>query len=109
MRAADMFRNVLLQRFLAWGALPLILIGALAAWFALDPGFRWDRHAPDLAVDLPQDEFGRRVRAYLLEHPEVIMEAASRFEDRQRAAQESEAEAILKSRAEEVFRDPDSP
>ena len=37
------------------------------------------------------------------------MEAASRFEEHQRAAQESEAEAILKSRAEEVFRDPDSP
>jgi protein-disulfide isomerase len=54
-------------------------------------------------------EFERRVRAYLLEHPEVIAEAISRLESQQSAQQATEVQAVLKSRADEVFRDPDSP
>jgi len=104
-----MAHKLLLRSFLAWSVLPLVLLGALGAWFALDHGFRWRRAAPDVAAEMPRDEFERRVRGYLLEHPEVIMEAANRFEARQRAHEQTEAEAILKSRAEDVFRDADSP
>lgn len=50
-----------------------------------------------------------RVRAYLLEHPEVIAEAIERLEARRGAQEATEAQAVLKSRADEVFRDPDSP
>jgi len=41
--------------------------------------------------------------------PDVIMEAVSRFEARQRTEEESAGQKILKDRAEEIFRDPDSP
>src|SRR5712691_2219883 len=109
MRTTGMAHKLLLRSFLAWSVLPLVLLGALGAWFALDHGFRWGRPAPDVAAEMPRDEFERRVRGYLLEHPEVIMEAANRFEARQRAHEQTEAEAILKSRAEDVFRDADSP
>ncbi|MGH6663080.1 MAG: DsbA family protein [Rhodospirillales bacterium] len=58
---------------------------------------------------MPRDDFERRVRAYLLDNPEVIVEAVQRLQDRQRAADVDEAQAALKARAGEVFRDPASP
>lgn len=58
---------------------------------------------------LPKDEFERRVRTYILDHPEVIAEALQRLEERERAAQASAAKAVLKARADEVLRDPESP
>src|SRR3546814_17097438 len=60
------------------------------------------------ASDEP-DEFGRRVRAYLLENPQVIVEAMQVLQTRQQAAAASEVEAALAPRADEVFRDPMSP
>src|SRR5690606_3776602 len=57
----------------------------------------------------PRDDFDRRVRAYILEHPEVIVEAMQRLQARQRAAEANEAAAVLSARADEVFRDPASP
>lgn len=97
------------RRRISWLLVPLVLIAAVGAWLTLDPGFRWTRPAPDITVDLPQDAFGQRVRDYLLEHPEVIMEAVRRLEARQQANEESEAQKVIKARAEEVLRDPDSP
>src|SRR3546814_13567396 len=60
------------------------------------------------ASDEP-DEFCRRVRAYLLENPQVIVEAMQLLQTRQQAAASSEVEAALAARADEVFRDPKSP
>ena len=37
------------------------------------------------------------------------MEAVKRYQERKRAAEEGEAKSVLKARANEVFRDPDSP
>lgn len=90
-----------------WLAPPLLVIGAIVAWLALDPGFRGSRL--DATASMGSDEFGRRVREYLIEHPEVIMEAVGKLEARSRATEESEAQAALKARADEVFRDPASP
>lgn len=90
-----------------WLVPPLLLVGVAVAWFALDPGFRGAGSSP--TTDMASDAFGRRVRHYLLEHPEVIMEAVGRLEERNRAAEESEAQAALKARVDEVFRDPASP
>ena len=90
----------------AWLAVPLVLVVAVIAWIAFDPGFR---SAPSSAAEMPRDAFERRVRDYLLEHPEIIVKAIERYQKRQRAAEESEAQAILKARADEIFRDPDSP
>ena len=96
-------------RVLGWMLVPLILLAALGAWFALDPGFRWGHGGTRVAADMPKDQFERRVRAFLLEHPEVIAEAISRLESRRGEEEATEAQAALKSRADEVFRDPDSP
>jgi protein-disulfide isomerase len=90
------------------GLLVLLLIGG-AAWFAFDPGFRLGQKRPRLLADMPKDEFERRVQTYLLDHPEVIIESVNRMEARDRASAEAEVQAIAKSHAQELFRDPDSP
>jgi len=92
-----------------WLLVPLLLIAAVGAWLALDPGFRWSRSSPDIAADLSQDAFGQRVRAYLLEHPEVVIEAAQRFEARQWAGEELETQQLIRARADEILRDANSP
>jgi protein-disulfide isomerase len=93
------------MKLIAWLLVPLVVLIAAGTWFALDPGFRG---APKSA-EMPRGEFEQRVRAYLLEHPEVIMEAVERYQERKRAAEQSETQVVLKTRADEVFRDPDSP
>jgi len=87
----------------------LLLACAIGGWFAFDRGLLFEHRGPDVSADMPQNEFERRVRDYLLDHPEVIMEAVSRFEARQRTEEESAGQKILNDRAEEIFRDPDSP
>ena len=93
----------------SWFVGSLILLLAAGAWFAFEAEFRSEHGGAQLAADMPQDEFERRVRAYLLEHPEVIAEAIERLEARRGTQEATEAQAVLKSRAGEVFRDPDSP
>jgi protein-disulfide isomerase len=94
-------------RKLGWLLLPIALLVAGVAWFALDPGFRGSEHPPE--ATLPDDELDRRIRAYILDHPEVIVEAMQRLQARQRAAAASEAETVLRTRADEVFQDATSP
>jgi protein-disulfide isomerase len=97
------------RKHVAWLLVPALVVAAAGAWLFLDPGFRSKEPAPELATALPKDEFERRVRDYILNNPEVIMEAARRFEQRQRAAEESEVTTALKERAEELLRDRDTP
>jgi protein-disulfide isomerase len=94
-------------RKLGWLLLPVVLVGAGAVWFALDPGFRGSEDTSE--ATLPNDELDRRIRAYILENPEVIVEAMQRLQARQQAAAASEAEAVLSARADEVFRNATSP
>ncbi len=49
-----------------WSTFALLLIGAAGAWYLLDPGFRAERAERQLATDMPQAEFERRVRDYIL-------------------------------------------
>ena len=63
---------------------------------------------PATAVDDP-DEFGQRVRSYLLRHPEVLMEAAQILQERQRAALVDQVKQTIAARSDEIFRDPSSP
>ncbi len=68
------------RRWIAWIGLPLLLLGAAGAWLAFDPGFRWASQGAGPAAELPKDEFERRVQAYLMEHPEVIIESVNQLE-----------------------------
>src|SRR5918994_1127804 len=55
------------------------------------------------------DEFERRVREYLLENPEVIMEALQILQQRQRAAEAENLKRTIAERREELLNDPAAP
>ena len=57
----------------------------------------------------PTDAFGAQVRAYILSHPEVIMEAVQILQQRQQVSQAEAAKAVVAARADEIFNDPGSP
>jgi protein-disulfide isomerase len=67
------------------------------------------RHVPAQQTPAPTDEFGAKVRAYLLAHPEVIMEAVQELRQRQEAAQAEAAKAAIAAHRDEIFRNPSSP
>ena len=97
------------RAFIAWIVLPLLVVIATGAWFEFGPGLRWGHQSARILANMPQDEFERRVQTYLLEHPEVIIESVNRMEARQRASAEAELETIVESRADELFRDANTP
>jgi protein-disulfide isomerase len=102
------------SRAIGWTLLPLILIGAIGVWFAFDPNVQLARSFSDaIAAEAPatmsKDEFEQRVRAYLLEHPEVIGEAINRLEAQQREQDAKLGQAALKSHLNEVFGDANDP
>jgi protein-disulfide isomerase len=92
-----------------WIILSLLLACAVGGWLVLDRGVLFDRRGPNISADMSQDAFEHRVRDYLMDHPEVILEAINRLEARQHAEEESAGQEVVKQRAEEIFRDPDSP
>jgi protein-disulfide isomerase len=57
----------------------------------------------------PIDEFGAKVRAFLLAHPEVLAEAVQELQRRHDAAQAEAAKAAIAAHRNEIFRDPASP
>ena len=102
-------RSPKLRNRLAWVLVPALVVTAVAAWFVLDPGFRGGNQVQPSLSSAETDEFGQRVRAYLLENPEVLVEAMQILQTRQQAAEASEVETVLAARADEVFRDPMAP
>jgi protein-disulfide isomerase len=96
-------------RYAAWLVLPLVLAVAVAAWLVVDPGFQPGRGNADPSTDVPKDEFERRVRDYLLAHPDVIVQSVNQLEARQRAQAETEVQEMIKSRANEIFQDAAAP
>ena len=97
------------RRVIGWGLFLFVLVGAATAWFVLDPGFRTGKETLPVAENMPADEFDQRVRDYILNNPEVIVAAVRQLQARQQTSQVNEVQATLKARADEVFRDPDSP
>ena len=69
---------------------------------------------PALSLDLKSMNDAERealhaeIRAYLLENPEVIMEAVAVLEQREAEAKASEDQTLIKLNAEELFNDPNS-
>jgi protein-disulfide isomerase len=81
----------------------LMLVGA-TVWLALGP------HSQAIAAgEMSQDQFDQRVHDYILAHPEVVMEALQSLDQRQREAEAAEAKQVLKARADDIFRDKQSP
>lgn len=57
----------------------------------------------------PADEFERRVRAYILKNPDVILEALQLIERWEQATQGDEIKRLIVARRDEIFDDPASP
>jgi protein-disulfide isomerase len=91
-----------------WLLLPLVVLATAGVRVASAQDIARPK-APAPAAAMPQDEFERRVRTYLLDHPEVLVEAINRLEARQREEDAKQAQAVVRTHADEVFRDPDSP
>ena len=78
-----------LQLLLA--AMAFVLAAAVAAWLFFNAGGRPPTTVGSVAADMPQAEFERRLRATLLDHPEIIAEAVQKLEARQQAVEQTEA------------------
>lgn len=85
--------------FARLAAAPVLALGLLAT------------PMPAPALDLPamteaeREAFGEAVRAYLLEHPEVIMEAVALLEQRQQAQQADTDKALIAAHRDAIFAD----
>jgi len=97
----------LTQRILAWAVLPVLAFGAAAVWKGRPDGLKLSSAA--VAAEMTQAEFERRIRDYLLAHPEVVGEAIKRLQAKQDEQDAADAKVALKAHTAEVFHDPDSP
>ena len=91
------------------GALAAVVAAGAAIWLWADPGFE---RAGDESLDvaeIPDDEFDRRVRDYLMRNPQVIVDSVAALQERAEAEQEALAIAALDDQADEILRDRDSP
>lgn len=88
------------------------IIAALGLGVALPAAAPAQQTRPGPSTPAPADApdaFGQRVRAYLLAHPEVIMEAVQLLQERRAAAQAEVVKKEIMARADEIFRDTASP
>jgi protein-disulfide isomerase len=85
------------------------LIVAAFGWFAIDVGKKAGEDVVGVPDDMHIDEFQRRVRRYLTENPEVIVEAMQRYEERRVAAARDEVKDALAEHEAALVRDPASP
>jgi protein-disulfide isomerase len=95
-----------------WLVIGLAISGSTALWFLSPVGSLVGSMTADAQTSqtpVPDSDFDRRVRAFLLKHPEVIVEAMQRYEVQQRADQVKAARQLLKSRATDILQDPASP
>lgn len=93
-------RLPLVRPFTLTLALPLAFAAALAA-----PALAFD---PAAMTPPEREAFRAEVRAYLLENPEVLMEAIAALEAKQYQDQVANDLAMLRDFSEEIFNDPKS-
>ncbi|QND68453.1 DsbA family protein [Mesorhizobium loti] len=94
------------NRHCGWFIRTLLLAG-VTGWLLI--GFQGAQRSAIAAGEMSQDQFDQRVHDYILAHPEVVMQALQSLEGRQRDAEAAEAKAVLASRADDIFRDKQSP
>lgn len=78
--------------------LPSLLLAGLALW------------CPTPVIgETDDDAFEARVREYLLEHPEVVVEAIERWRSQQAETEAARVAALIDEHRETLFRHPDDP
>lgn len=97
----------LARRILAWVISPIFMLALAGLWFESSHELHFENAA--VAAEMSQAEFGQRVQAYLLEHPEVLGEALARLQAKQSEQSAADAKAALRAHDAEIFHDPDSP
>lgn len=99
-------------RRLSFLALPILLALGIAG-FGIDAALqRLDPVPPALAEDITPDDqaaFEARVRAFLIEHPEVIVEALQELDRRQKVAADLQQQQAITAQRERLTADPDDP
>ncbi len=83
-------------------------VSALLAGLMAAPARAQDDQASNFSP-AEEDAIRQLVRDYLLANPEVLMEAAQVYRERQQEIQQQQARQTLVMRREELDRDPDSP
>lgn len=78
---------------------------AIGLWIALDASGL----IRGLGLQGQNAAFEQRVRDYLIENPQVLVESLQRMQERQRASQTDGVARIIASRSEEIFNDPTTP
>lgn len=81
----------------------VLLIGLAGCLLLLGPQFALAES------QTPKGQLDQEIRDYILNNPEVIMEALQKLETRQREADAQDAKAQLAARADELYRDKLSP
>ncbi|MPY76147.1 MAG: thioredoxin domain-containing protein [Alphaproteobacteria bacterium] len=89
--------------------LAAVVVGAALGWFVFDAVSDAREEVSGVPADIHVDEFQRQVRRYLVNNPEVIVEAIQRLESRRTAAEQDEMKSAIRERADELLRDSASP
>jgi protein-disulfide isomerase len=87
-----------------------LAVVAAGAWLVVEeavPRVSVAQHGAAEAAEL--EPFEQRVRDYLLNNPEVIMEALQILQERQRVAEEDELRQAIARRSDELLHDPAAP
>jgi protein-disulfide isomerase len=86
----------------------LLLAASLAAGICAAPALAQSVDVTDMSED-ERAAFREEVRAFLLDNPEVLMEAMQVLEQRQAAAQAQADAALIQANAEAIFEPQDGP
>ena len=78
---------------------------AIGAWMALDVSGIVSTEGSGRQ----RGDFEHRVRDYLIENPQILVESLQRMQARQRSAEIDEIGQIIAARSDEIFNDPASP
>ena len=87
--------------------MPVLALGIAGMLCPKLPGL--DLGSAAFADEMSQEQFERRVRDYLLAHPEIIGEAINQLEAKQVELDAANARVALQAHDADVFHDPDSP
>lgn len=82
-----------------------LALGLIALTLAALPAHAFD---PAAMTDAEREAFGAEVRAYLLEHPEVLIEMSDALQAKQSAAQSAGDASMIAANAAQIFADANS-